>query len=133
MRETVQAMIRVATEKPLLETEAYSLYDWLRQESKIRKTAKLSMGSFEAPVPGAQGPLLDLVSLVVGSGFSAASLVVSIATWRDTRPQSPTVTVERDGITVTVGGSLEETQRLMEKLLTGTGSGDDDTDGENGL
>ena len=84
-------------------------------------------------MPGAQGPLLDLVSLVVGSGFSAPSLVVSIATWRDTRPQSPTVTVERDGITVTVGGSLEETQRLMEELLTGTGSGDDDTDGENGL
>ncbi|WP_406483579.1 hypothetical protein [Streptomyces sp. NBC_01615] len=102
------------------EDEARSLYDWLLLDRTVRRAGRLEMASSSPPPPGHQGAaILDLVSLVLGNGISAASLGVSIATWRTTRPQQPTVTVERtDGSKVTItGASPHEAQRLLEQLL----------------
>jgi hypothetical protein len=57
--------------------------------------------------------------LVISSGISAASLGISVASWRATRPQEPTITVERaDGSKVVItGASRDEAQRLLEQLL----------------
>ncbi|MFE8948154.1 hypothetical protein [Streptomyces sp. NPDC007856] len=101
------------------EEEVRSLYDWLLLDRKVRREARLEMGSSSAPVPGQQGAALDLISLVLGNGISAASLGVSIASWRATRPKEPTITVERvDGSKVTItGASQAEAQHLVEQLL----------------
>ncbi|MFE9769433.1 hypothetical protein ACFYPC_33765 [Streptomyces sp. NPDC005808] len=102
------------------EDEARSLHDWLLLDRSVRRAGRIELVSSSPPAPGRQGvAILDLVSLVLANGISAASLGVSIATWRTTRPQQPTVTVERaDGSKVTIAGaSPHEAQRLLEQLL----------------
>ncbi|WP_330285384.1 effector-associated constant component EACC1 [Streptomyces sp. NBC_00576] len=103
-----------------VEEETRSLHDWFEADRALRRSSQIEMLSSENPVAGAQGTVLDLVSLVLGSGFSAASLGISVASWRSTRPQRPTVTLERpDGRTVTISGaSASETQRMVEQLLS---------------
>ncbi|WP_051820037.1 effector-associated constant component EACC1 [Streptomyces sp. NRRL S-920] len=101
------------------EGEARSLHEWLLLDRKVRSTAQLSLTSSAQPVPGQQGMVFDIVSLALGSGFNAAALGVSIASWRATRPQPPAVTIEREnGAKVTITGtSPQEAQRLAEQLL----------------
>ncbi|MFD4921814.1 hypothetical protein ACFWNE_10925 [Streptomyces goshikiensis] len=101
------------------EDEARSLCDWLRMDREIRRAARVEVGSSAVPIPGQQGAVLDLVSLVITGGLSAGSLAVSIASWRATRPQEATITVERaDGGKVMITGmSRDEAQRLLAQLL----------------
>ncbi|WP_353962644.1 hypothetical protein [Streptomyces sp. NBC_00687] len=102
-----------------VEHDARSLYEWLLLDRAIRRDGLLTMASSSFPVPGQQGSVIDLVSLVLGSGISAASLGVSVASWRTTRPQPPTMCIERaDGTRVTITGTSQaEAQRLIEQLL----------------
>ncbi|MFJ9105632.1 hypothetical protein ACIRJM_45100 [Streptomyces sp. NPDC102405] len=113
----MQVVCRVTGDN--VEDEVRSLHDWLLSDRGVRRSARIEMASSALPVPGEQGAILDLVSLALGSGFSAASLGVSIVSWRTTRPQQPTVTIERtDGSKVTISGtSPDEAQRLVEHLL----------------
>ncbi|MCL7429816.1 hypothetical protein [Streptomyces sp. YS415] len=115
---TMQVLFRFAGDSA--EDQARSLHDWLLLDRDIRRAAVLEMVSSSPSVAGQQGTaILDLVSLVLGNGISAASLGVSVASWRATRPQHPTVTVERtDGSKVTISGtSSDEARRLLEQLL----------------
>ncbi|WP_434099572.1 effector-associated constant component EACC1 [Streptomyces sviceus] len=103
------------------EEQARSLHDWLLLDRDIRRAGVLEMASSSASVAGQQGTtIFDLVSLVLGNGISAASLGVSVASWRATRPKEPTITVERaDGSKVTISGtSSDEARRLLEQLLS---------------
>jgi hypothetical protein len=116
---TMQVMFRFAGDSA--EEQARSLHDWLLLDRDIRRAGVLEMTSSSASVAGQQGAtILDLVSLVLGNGISAASLGVSVASWRATRPQQPTITVERaDGSKVTISGtSSDEARRLLEQLLS---------------
>ncbi|GAA2558280.1 hypothetical protein GCM10010423_70190 [Streptomyces levis] len=83
-----------------------------------RRHAQPALAASKPLAPGAQGVTLDLVSLVVSSGFSAASLAVSVVSWRATRPQRPPVSVSRPGgLTITISApSADEAQRLIESL-----------------
>ncbi|QKW06150.1 hypothetical protein HUT18_06775 [Streptomyces sp. NA04227] len=111
----------------LAEEELRSLHMWLLADPAARRHAGPELGTSRAPVPGAQGDLLDVVSLVVGSGFNAATLALSLVAWRGTRPQQPTMTVERpDGMRITVAySSAEEARRLIESLTDGPEGGVD--------
>ncbi|MEW1930336.1 hypothetical protein [Streptomyces sp. NPDC088360] len=101
------------------EEDARSLHDWLLLDRTVRSAAQMDLTSSSQPVPGQQGTVFDIVSLALGSGFNAAALGLSIASWRATRPQQPTVTVEHeDGTKVTItGASPQEAQRVVEQLL----------------
>lgn len=114
----------------LAEAELRSLHMWLMANPAARRHAKPALGASRPLPPGAQGNTVDLVSLVVSSGFNAASLAMSLVAWRATRPQRPTVTVDRpDGLTITISDSSpEEARRLIELLVDasgGTGEPDD--------
>lgn len=113
----LQVTLRIAGDSS--EEEVRSLYDWLLLDRGIRRAARVEVGSSAVSMPGQQGAVLDLVSLVITGGLSAGSLGVSIATWRATRPQEPTITVERadGGRVVITGTSRDEAQRLLEHLL----------------
>jgi hypothetical protein len=79
----MQVILRVAG--GLAEDEARSLHDWLLLDRNGRRDGRIEMASSSPPAPGQQGAaILYLVSLVLGNGISAASLGVSIATWRTT-------------------------------------------------
>ncbi|MEV5672829.1 hypothetical protein AB0L28_29155 [Streptomyces sp. NPDC052503] len=77
------------------EQQLRSLYDWLVADAACRQHARPALGSGAVAVPGAQGELIDVLSLVLGTGFNAASLAVAIAAWRRSRPETPTLIVER--------------------------------------
>ncbi|MFF4951298.1 hypothetical protein [Streptomyces chattanoogensis] len=100
------------------EAELRSLHSWLRSDRQAWRLAAPQLGAVDSPVPGAQGSVIDVLSLVLGSAFNAASLAVSIMSWRATRPQRPTLTVRRpDGTTVTIStDSLDEARLLLERL-----------------
>ncbi|MGW6530132.1 effector-associated constant component EACC1 [Streptomyces venezuelae] len=101
------------------EEQLRSLAAWIGADRAVRRSVEAELRSDPARTPGHQGNGIDILALVVGSGFSAASLAVSIATWRSTRPQRPTLTVERpDGAVVHISGhSDEEVERLLRRAL----------------
>nr|WP_128806409.1 hypothetical protein [Streptomyces sp. Termitarium-T10T-6] len=101
------------------EEELRSLYTWLLSDPELRRHARLSLASSRAPEPGAQGDMIDVLSLVLGTGLNTGALALSIATWRSTRPRQMTVTLERsDGSSVTVTAtSHQEVQRAVETLI----------------
>ena len=109
-----------STDRGSAAEELRSLYSWLLADSQARRCAEVEWEeSVPAPVEG-MGGVLDVLSLVLGSGFSAASLAVSLAQWRDVRGRSGQgVTVERaDGTKVVIDtASVEEAERLLAVLL----------------
>lgn len=113
------------------ESELRSLHAWLLAEPLARRHARPVLDTARSPGAGAQGDVIDLISLVVGSGFSAASLALSLVSWRATRTGQPVITVERpDGARITISDfSPEETRCLLESL---TDVGSDDGDARTG-
>lgn len=115
--EALQLTLRI--EGASVEEDIRSLHDWFLLDRTVLRGARIETGSSAVPVPGHQGAVFDLLSFAVSSGLSAASLGVSIASWRTTRPQEPTITIERaDGGKIVIANtSREEAQRLIEGLL----------------
>ncbi|MFE2639632.1 hypothetical protein ACFXKX_23075 [Streptomyces scopuliridis] len=109
--------VRCASE--IAEDELRSLNTWLIADRNARRHVRSELGSARPAMPGHQGDGIDILSLVLSTGFSGASLAVSIATWRATRPKPPALVLERsDGTTVEITGhSPEEAAQLMRRLL----------------
>ncbi|MFD4522763.1 hypothetical protein ACFWP7_02250 [Streptomyces sp. NPDC058470] len=100
------------------EAELRSLHGWLKSDRQTMRLAAPQLEAVGPPVPGAQGSVIDVLSLVLGSAFNAASLALSLISWRATRPQQSILTVRRpDGTAVEINtGSLEEARALLERL-----------------
>ncbi|MFF7473940.1 hypothetical protein [Streptomyces sp. NPDC008092] len=103
--------------------ELRSLHDWLSADRSVRRTARLVLASSGPPVPGAQGEVLDVLTLTLDTGFQAAQFALAVAQWRAVRPDRPTVTVRRsDGTSVSVSdASAEEAALLLGRLLDDEG------------
>ncbi|MER5356891.1 hypothetical protein [Streptomyces sp. NPDC002785] len=104
------------------EEELRSLSQWLEADSAVRRHVQIAPGTSRPLIPGQQGDLLDLITLVVSSGFSAASLAVSIASWRASRPTPPAVIVTRDAgerAEIPSDASSQETEASVRRLLEG--------------
>lgn len=101
------------------EGELRSLTQWLNADPGVRRHVQASPGTAGPARPGQQGDVVDLVSLVLGSGFSAASLALSVASWRATRTQPPTLVVERaDGVKVEITGhSSQDAEEMIRRVL----------------
>src|SRR5690606_32499128 len=82
----VPVRLRLSTgEVAAAEEELRSLHDWLLADPHARRHADMRWDMAGRMPDGAMGGLLDVLSIVIGSGFSAASLAVSITQWRSTR------------------------------------------------
>ena len=68
-----------------------SLHRWLRQEQAIRVDGRLARAASDDPET--MGTLLDVLTLIIGSGLSAGQLALAVASWRDARRPAPTVTI----------------------------------------
>ncbi|MCX5357319.1 hypothetical protein OG864_00785 [Streptomyces sp. NBC_00124] len=100
------------------EAELRSLHGWFQADRRAWRLAAPQLTAVDAPVPGAQGTAVEVLSLVLGSAFNAASLAVSLVSWRATRPQRPTLTVRRpDGTTITVSADSVDAARLLQERL----------------
>ncbi|MEU4098710.1 hypothetical protein [Streptomyces sp. NPDC026673] len=104
--------VRVGGDEP--EPELRGLHGWLTQEPAVRSTASVSL--VERPArPGEMGGWLDAVQLVTDNGWSAASFVLSVVTWRQTRP--PRVVIRRGDLEISVtDGSDDEVRRIVALL-----------------
>ncbi|MFE1172225.1 hypothetical protein [Streptomyces sp. NPDC058773] len=95
---------------------AESLYQWLLDEPAARRHAEPQLIG-AAPAEGELGYVLDLVQLVVSSGFSAASLGYTVAQWKKMNAPTISMSFERNGKTVTVSGTdAEEIERAVQQL-----------------
>ncbi|MET8153062.1 hypothetical protein ACIBSW_03380 [Actinoplanes sp. NPDC049668] len=71
--------------------DAESLYRWLRREQAVRVDGELARAPSDDPE--AMGTVLDVLTLIIGSGLSAGQLALAVASWRDSRRPAPTVTI----------------------------------------
>lgn len=101
------------------EDEPRSLAQWLSADPHVRRYAQVGLGSAEPATPGHQGDAIDILSPILSSGFSAVSVAVSVKAWRATRPEPPTLVVERpDGVKAEISGQTPpEAQELMRRVL----------------
>ncbi|MGE7389020.1 effector-associated constant component EACC1 [Streptomyces sp. NPDC004126] len=82
--------------------ELASFAQWLRDEPDIHRHARIEWAA-ATPADGEMGGALDVVKLIVESGFQLANLGLAYAAWRATRPAAtPQITVERDGVSITM-------------------------------
>lgn len=93
--------------------EQRSLYAWLSNDRELRRSARIDVGGAD-PAPDAMGPDLDVIQLIVDSTFQTASLAVALAAWRRACRPRTAVTIERDGVTVTIPeGSAVEAEDIL--------------------
>jgi hypothetical protein len=71
--------------------DAESLHRWLRQEQAIRVDGELARATSDDPET--MGTLLDVLTLIIGSGLSAGQLALAVASWRAAHPPAPKVTI----------------------------------------
>ena len=90
-----------------------SLRRWLLAEPGLRGHAVVSARS-GAEQRGTMGSGLDVVNVVLSNSIALGSLLVAVATWRRSRPRAPRITLEREGVTVTLDGdSPEAVERVL--------------------
>ncbi|MEV6597143.1 hypothetical protein AB0M36_09815 [Actinoplanes sp. NPDC051346] len=95
--------------------DAESLHRWLRGEQRVRVDGRLARA--QSDDPEAMGALLDVLTLVIGSGLSAGQLALAVASWRQARHPSPHVTIVHsaaDGTTTRI--EAEDPQALANAL-----------------
>lgn len=108
--------VEVLIDEERSEGELRSLHSWLGQEPTVRRSAALALRERSAE-PGSMGGVLDVLELVTGNGWSAASFVLAVAAWRQTRPSSPQVTIRRGNVEVSISnGSEDELARALAVL-----------------
>jgi len=118
------------------EDELRSLLRWLREDETLDVHGRI--GADSAPAAGHMGVGFDLLQLTVGSGLSAASLVVSVLQWQAARRQAPAVTLRRGDVEVVLTARAardEETLRGIIGLLDaqpGPESGTEEAGGDGG-
>jgi hypothetical protein len=94
------------------------LHTWLRDEPAIRAAGRPEVNWPAAP--GEMGTGLEVLTLVLGSGLSAAQLALSVIMWRSTRDKPIRVVIERDGRQVTVDtNSAERAEAVAAELEAG--------------
>lgn len=101
--------------------ELLSLQGWLRADPMVRRSTVMEVGG-SVPGPGEMGTGLDVLGLVTGNGWSAASFVLAVAAWRQSRPQRPRVEIRRgDTVIVLTDCSQEEIERATRALAAADG------------
>jgi hypothetical protein len=93
-----------------------SLHQWLAEDLDVIRGSAVSLEAGETG-PGEMGPVFDMVTVVISNGTALGSLIVAYLSWRDSRPHSPKVSIERDGVVVSLADSSPETvSRVFEAL-----------------
>ncbi|MFB4299828.1 hypothetical protein [Actinomadura sp. NTSP31] len=95
-----------------------SLQQWLRDEPDIRGHAVISAESAPAG-EGEMGGALDVVKLVIDTGFQVMNFGLAYAAWRSTRPRPAPVTVERGGTRIVLDDDDPETIARLLRALDG--------------
>jgi hypothetical protein len=91
-----------------------SLWRWLADDPD---SCTLLTGIGGQPDDEQQGPF-EIINTLVANGLALAGLTVAIAGWRaQRRPEPPTVTLERNGVSVVVTDASPEQIAAIAKTL----------------
>ncbi|MER6254714.1 hypothetical protein ABT224_25500 [Streptomyces sp. NPDC001584] len=98
--------------------------DWLTQDREVSRYAAVQRVRAAAPRGAMSGDLVEWISLVVSSGFSATALVYAHRTFRASLPprlrSDARLVVEYDGVRVVVeDGTAEDAARVARALAGG--------------
>ncbi|WP_443048884.1 effector-associated constant component EACC1 [Streptomyces sp. NBC_00328] len=114
--ESGRSGVRLEVRVESAERELRSLQSWLRSDPEARRSAVVELHG-SVPRPGEMGTALDVLELVTGNGWSAASFVMAVVAWRRTQPQRPRVEIRRAGtVIVLTDCSEEEIERATRAL-----------------
>lgn len=91
--------VTISTRSP---RDLESLGQWLRFNDELRGMASFADGR---PWEDRMGPDAATINAILANALALGSLLVSIAAWRQTRPQPPTVTVVHNEIHVKIEDS----------------------------
>jgi membrane-associated two-gene conflict system component 1 (EACC1) len=96
-----------------------SLYRWLVRDPDVRRSVPVSLepGSGE----GFMGAL-EVIGAVLSQATAIGTLVVAIASWRDSRAEPARVTITVGEGSVTIGGETAEQAEVMIRALLTSGS-----------
>jgi hypothetical protein len=112
----VQVRVRVADGSV---DESRSLRAWLREEPAVRRHGRPEVPAEDAP-SGQMGDGLDVLTLVLGPGLTAAQLVFSIIMWRASHGRPIRVIIERDGREIPVDtDDREQADAIAAKIEAG--------------
>ncbi|MCO5990114.1 hypothetical protein NE235_28770 [Actinoallomurus spadix] len=100
-------MINISVSGDGAADELRSLLQWLRDDPDIRHDALISLSS-DLPEPGKMGASFEAIKMVLDEGFQVGNFALAFASWYSTRRNHRTVTIERDGIKVTIDGADPE-------------------------
>ncbi|WP_406264413.1 hypothetical protein OH779_14570 [Actinacidiphila glaucinigra] len=111
-------LMRLRVDGEGAEDELRSLREWLLDDPDIRYYATISWDS-APPEPGEMGAT-EWLQLVTDNGWQVANFAVAYLAWRRTRRSGCELTIERNGITVTIKGiSDTEIAEHIERSLSG--------------
>lgn len=98
------------------------LHQWLRQDADVRRHAVVEL----VPPQQTDGTMgaVEIISMVLGQGFTALNLALSYASWRTARPAAPPITITVNGGSITVEDASQETIRRIVEVLGSTPAGD---------
>ncbi|MGW0814286.1 effector-associated constant component EACC1 [Streptomyces viridiviolaceus] len=100
-------------------SDVSSLRRWLMAEPGLMGHAVISVRT-GTEQPGAMGSGLDVVNVVLSNSIALGSLLVAVATWRRSRPRAPHITLEREGVVVTLHGDSPEAVERVLREWSGT-------------
>ena len=92
-----------------------SLYRWLKDES-LQPAVRVSLGH-PPDRPDDMGSFAEWLDIVVSNGIALGSLVVAVATWRESRSRTPKVRITHgETVVVVEGGSPEQVQHIIDEI-----------------
>ncbi|MFC8421342.1 hypothetical protein ACFUN7_10730 [Streptomyces sp. NPDC057236] len=117
MSGTASVQVRVRVGKAANYDETLDLLDWLTEARLRNSEIRAVEGSTSESRKNTQG-VIDLIDLVLSSGFSAASLWVSIAAWRRASGSASEIRLESQGnsVTITDASDGEAAIRFLEEI-----------------
>lgn len=101
------------------EQELRSLRDWLRDDDDIRRKAIITLEPGE-PETGAMGAALEVIKLVLDSGFSLGNLAIAYAGWRAARktPDGFELIVRNGSTRITISAAdAQEAEQQLRALV----------------
>ena len=105
--------------------ELRSLCSWLRESGAVRRSAQISLLE-PPPEPGTMGGVVEAVQLITGNGWSAAAFVMSVLSWRQSRPKAPRITVRHRGVEISLQDATEEQVKNTIAALEGLAGAETD-------
>ena len=89
-----------------------SLHRWFIRDPEVNRMATFHLAA-TAGSPGEMGPTFDAIAVAVSDVIALGSLIVTYLSWRDSRARPPEVTIEREGVVVSLSSASPETVGII--------------------